>query len=161
MNLRLLAIGKITNSKFKLLCDHYLKNINAINKQIGITNVEMIEINKALDKNPDSRKDRECKMILKKINLKESVNIILEEKGKPLTTQEFKNMLNKYLNQPRSEINFIIGGPDGTSRDLSKIANETISLSKMTLPHLMARVILIEQLYRSLSIIINHPYHRD
>ena len=44
MNLRLLAIGKITNSKFKLLCDHYLKNINAINKQIGITNVEMIEI---------------------------------------------------------------------------------------------------------------------
>ena len=59
------------------------------------------------------------------------------------------------------KIVFIIGGPDGTSRDLSKIANETISLSKMTLPHLMARVILIEQLYRSLSIIINHPYHRD
>ena len=161
MNLRLLAIGRITNSNFKLLCDHYLKNINAINKQIGITNLEMIEINKALDKNPNSRKDREYKMLLKKINLNDSINIILEERAKPLTSQEFKNMLEDYLKQPRSEINFIIGGPDGTSKNLSKIANETISLSKMTLPHLMARVMLIEQIYRSLSIIINHPYHRD
>jgi 23S rRNA (pseudouridine1915-N3)-methyltransferase len=100
-------------------------------------------------------------MLLKKINLNDSINIILEESGKPLTTQEFKNMLEDYLKQPRSEINFIIGGPDGTSKNLSKIANETISLSKMTLPHLMARVMLIEQIYRSLSIIINHPYHRD
>ena len=70
-------------------------------------------------------------------------------------------MLEKYLNEPKSEINFIIGGPDGSSNSLKKIADETISLSKMTLPHLMARVFLMEQLYRSLSILINHPYHRD
>ena len=79
MNLRLLAIGKITNSKYISIFDHYLKNIIVINKRVGITNFEIVEINKSNDKNTNSRKEKEYEVLVKKINLPDSINILLDE----------------------------------------------------------------------------------
>ena len=72
-----------------------------------------------------------------------------------------KLMIEKYIQGSKKELNFIIGGPDGASDFFSEIISEKISLSNMTLPHLLARVLLLEQIFRSLTILINHPYHRE
>jgi 23S rRNA (pseudouridine1915-N3)-methyltransferase len=89
-----------------------------------------------------------------------AVTIALDERGKPWSTQE---LATEILNFQRttSAINFMIGGPDGLSKDCIAKADLQLSLSKLTLPHPIVRILLIEQLYRAVSIINNHPYHRE
>jgi len=80
--------------------------------------------------------------------------IALDERGKELTTREFASLLG----QPSA---FLIGGPDGLSEQSKKAAAMVIRLSAMTLPHALAQVVLLEQLYRAASLLTNHPYHRE
>jgi len=91
---------------------------------------------------------------------KDAVVIALDEHGKAVTTQEFSRLIEK-LQQTAAHIVFLIGGPDGLDPKLKSESQQTLRLSSMTLPHGMARVLLAEQLYRALSIKINHPYHRQ
>ena len=83
--------------------------------------------------------------------------VILDEKGKQLDTEKFKNFL---FNSSIKKIIFLIGGTNGFSNEIIKKANLVISLSKMTLTHSFAAIILLEQIYRSATIKLNHPYHR-
>lgn len=85
--------------------------------------------------------------------------ILLDEHGKDNTTIEFSNFLAKISSNNQTPI-FLIGGHNGHHPDVKKCANHVLSLGKMTLPHLLARVILVEQLYRCQQIFANHPYHR-
>ncbi len=85
--------------------------------------------------------------------------IVLDEHGRDLTTMD----LAKHFAQWRADGEhpvFVIGGPDGLSKDVKARANLTIRLSSMTLPHALARVFLAEQIYRAWSILAKHPYHR-
>jgi 23S rRNA (pseudouridine1915-N3)-methyltransferase len=80
--------------------------------------------------------------------------IALDERGRELTTRQFANLLA----EPSA---FLIGGPDGLSDESKKAAALVIRLSAMTLPHALAQVVLLEQLYRAASLLTNHPYHRE
>ena len=84
--------------------------------------------------------------------------IILEEKGKNLNTEQFKDLI---FNSSAKKIIFLIGGTNGFKKDILEKADLTISLSKMTLTHSFAAIILSEQIYRSVTIKIGHPYHRE
>ncbi len=89
-----------------------------------------------------------------------SYTLALDEKGKQWTTQEWASHYRRWQQQyPR--LNFIIGGPDGLSPELLRQADEKIALGRMTLPHGLARVVLMEQLYRAWSVVEGHPYHRQ
>lgn len=87
------------------------------------------------------------------------VTIALDERGKNLSTSAFANFLEKLEPQTRA-IGFLIGGPDGLDDALKKQCDHQICLSAMTLPHGLARVLLVEQLYRAWSLLNRHPYHR-
>jgi 23S rRNA (pseudouridine1915-N3)-methyltransferase len=89
-----------------------------------------------------------------------SFSIALDEKGARVTTRNFADKLDQ-LTELRQPLCFIIGGPDGLAASVKSSANTTWSLSDLTLPHAMVRVILIEQLYRAFCILKGHPYHRD
>jgi len=91
---------------------------------------------------------------------KDAVVIALDEHGKAVTTQEFSRLIER-LQQTAAHLVFLIGGPDGLDPKLKSESQQLLQLSSMTLPHGMARVLLAEQLYRALSIKINHPYHRQ
>ena len=84
----------------------------------------------------------------------------LDEQGEHFKTVEFSKKLNLWI-ENTSQIYFIIGGPDGLSDDVKKRADYVISLSNLTFPHQLAKVILLEQIYRSICIMNNHPYHRS
>ena len=102
---------------------------------------------------------QEAEKITKKIK-PGSYLIALDEKGKQWTTSEWADQYRKWK-QHTPDINFVIGGPDGIEPALLKQANQTIALGRMTLPHGLARVVLIEQIYRAWSVVEGHPYHRE
>ena len=100
------------------------------------------------------------KKMLDEIDKKKSSTyiIILEENGKNLNTEQFKDII---FNSSAKKIIFLIGGTNGFKKDVLKKADITISLSNMTLTHSFAAILLSEQIYRSVTIKIGHPYHRE
>lgn len=86
--------------------------------------------------------------------------ITLDETGAQWTTRQLSHALNDWFLQFKS-LAFLIGGPDGLAHESKKQSHATWSLSKLTLPHALARVLVLEQLYRSISLLNHHPYHRD
>lgn len=100
----------------------------------------------------------EAQEILSKIK-PDSLCIALDEHGKQWSTlqwaEQYRNWMQRY-----PQVNFIIGGPDGLAPELLNQVDQIIALGRMTLPHALARVVLIEQLYRAWSVVEGHPYHR-
>jgi 23S rRNA (pseudouridine1915-N3)-methyltransferase len=90
---------------------------------------------------------------------KGSLIVALDEKGKQFNSIRFSARIGAWLQHGR-DVSFIVGGADGLDDDFKKTADEIWSLSSMTLPHALARVVLVEQVYRAWTIMNNHPYHR-
>jgi len=111
-------------------------------------------------KNPDIPRivRDESRKILSAIP-KGSTLVVLDVLGKSVTTMKLSSLLESWL-QHGQDITIVIGGPDGVSDELLSAASLKISLSALTFPHTLARVILLEQIYRAWSILSNHPYHR-
>lgn len=86
--------------------------------------------------------------------------IAMDEHGRELTTRELSVTLDGWLHGGR-DVALVMGGADGLAAELLQRAETTLSLSRLTLPHALARVLLAEQLYRAWSLLANHPYHRD
>lgn len=110
------------------------------------------------DKSQRARRD-EGAQLLAKIDTAERV-VLLDERGKQMSTRAFAGKLADWQVDGR-DLCFIIGGPDGVSDECRQRADFTWSLSSLTLPHGMARVLFVEQLYRAWSLQTGHPYHRE
>jgi 23S rRNA (pseudouridine1915-N3)-methyltransferase len=113
------------------------------------------------NKNDKSRQamEAEGELILAKLSAMEQV-ILLDERGKQMTSKSLATRLSEWQTDGR-DLCFIIGGPDGVSDTVRQRADRLWSLSELTLPHGMARVLLAEQLYRAWSLQTGHPYHRS
>ena len=104
----------------------------------------------------DSRKENECAEILRRIKDEKGKVIILSEDGREYTSQEFAAVLNKV----DSKITFVIGGADGLTPEVKQSGSLLWSLSKLTFPHEVARMLLFEQLFRAIDINSGGKYHR-
>ena len=91
---------------------------------------------------------------------KNAIVIAMDERGRDLTTMQLSQMMQDWR-QDGKDVVFLIGGADGLSPEIKQKATNLIRLSSMTLPHAMARLLLIEQLYRAYTILQGHPYHRE
>jgi 23S rRNA (pseudouridine1915-N3)-methyltransferase len=89
-----------------------------------------------------------------------SFKVVLDERGEPLATADLARRIERWKQDGR-DIAFVVGGADGTARELQLEADLLLSLSPLTLPHGLCRVILAEQLYRAVSLLAGHPYHRQ
>ena len=106
----------------------------------------------------DSNIEQEKELILKKIDKRDYI-VTLEIEGNQLNSLEFSEMIDKtFLNY--SVITFIIGGSNGLSNEIKKLANYKLSFSKLTFPHQLFRVILLEQIYRAFKILHHESYHK-
>jgi len=97
---------------------------------------------------------------LPKLLSKENFNIILDEKGNELTSVELAQFLQKLLTHQSKDIAFFIGGATGLPKEVKEKGDYILSLSRLTLPHEIARVMLLEQIYRAFTIINNEKYHK-
>lgn len=107
---------------------------------------------------PDRQKELEGLLILKKIG-RDDIAILLDERGKQMTSTGFSTYLQKCMNRGARNLVFIIGGAYGFSEEVYKHVPEKLSLSGMTFPHELIRLIFMEQLYRAFTIIKGEPYH--
>lgn len=122
--------------------------------------VELADIKNAKKRSEDEIKALEGKEILKRIKPNDFV-ILLDESGKQYTSVVFSNYIQKQFNSGNQGIVFIIGGPYGFDSTVYDRANDKLALSKLTFSHQMIRMFFIEQLYRSLTILRNEPYHHQ
>lgn len=119
---------------------------------------QIAEIPQSRDSNPAIAKRAEGEALLSMLGKQEFV-IALDVTGKASSTEAFAEQLQQWQLQGR-DISLMIGGPDGLSQETLQRADMRLSLSAMTLPHPLARIVLIEQIYRAHTILTNHPYHR-
>jgi 23S rRNA (pseudouridine1915-N3)-methyltransferase len=89
-----------------------------------------------------------------------SSTIVLDERGKALSSAGFADLLKNHLGRGTSDLGLMIGGPDGHGQAIRDSAGFILSLGAMTWPHRLVRTMLAEQIYRAVTILINHPYHR-
>jgi len=156
MKLKIIAIG---TKMPKWIVDGFHEYQKRMSKECALKLTEIAMLKRGKNKAVEQLKQKESKKLLAKVNEKDFV-IALDEHGKTFSTKELSQQLNTWLNLGRN-ISFLIGGPDGLSKNCLNRANLIWSLSSLTFPHSFVRIILAEQLYRALSILKNHPYHRE
>ncbi|MBM5783066.1 MAG: 23S rRNA (pseudouridine(1915)-N(3))-methyltransferase RlmH [Pelagibacterales bacterium] len=154
MKISIISIGKFENSPFKQVFETYLKRLKwkIELKELDLKNSHNFSIEKI--------KESEADLIIKNLKPNSKV-IVLDEHGKQFGSIDFAKMLSDFAVSGDSDLTFIIGGANGLGKEILQKSQIKISLGKMTFPHMMVRVILIEQLYRAQSIIEGHPYHRE
>ncbi len=156
MKIKLLVVGKTSNSYLSSLIKDYSKRINHYMKFeiIVINNVKLKKIN------PLELKKIEGNSLLKKINKKDLV-FLLDEKGDSYSSIQFSKLIENKTITKSKDLIFVIGGAYGFSSDLYDRCNSKISFSKMTTSHQLIRLFVAEQLYRAFTIIKNNPYHNN
>lgn len=159
MKITLITVGKIKEKYLKDAIAEYSKRLSRYCK------LEIVEVadektpDNASDTVEDAIRDKEGERILKYIK-EDAYVITLEIAGKMLTSEEMAEKIDKLGVQGTSHIIFIIGGSIGLGRVILKRSDYALSFSKMTFPHQLMRVILLEQIYRSYRIINHEPYHK-
>ena len=159
MKITLITVGKIKEKYLKDASAEYSKRLSRYCK------LEIVEVadektpDNASDTVEDAIRDKEGERILKYIK-EDAYVITLEIAGKMLTSEEMAEKIDKLGVQGTSHIIFIIGGSIGLGRVILKRSDYALSFSKMTFPHQLMRVILLEQIYRSYRIINHEPYHK-
>ncbi len=146
----IIAVGKIKEKYYNDATSEYLKRISKFHK------INIIEVDKEKDENTSLVKEKEY--ILKHIKPKDYV-IALDIEGKEMNSKTLAFKINEIFNH-NSNLVFIIGGSYGLHEDIKQIANYRLSFSKLTFPHQLFRVILLEQIYRSFKILNNETYHK-
>jgi 23S rRNA (pseudouridine1915-N3)-methyltransferase len=159
MRLTVIAVGRLKSGPERELVQRYEKRLAGLGKNIGLAPLRVIELTESRAAQTAARTDQEAREILAKCGPRAAL-VLLDEAGQTATSDEFAKLLAGYRDTSASEICFLIGGPDGHGEAARAAAHATFSLSKLTLPHGLARVVLIEQLYRAATILSGHPYHR-
>ena len=153
MNIKLIYLSRNKNNNIELLVNDYEKKIN-----------HFVKFSSLCLKNKSKSNEKpqiikyESDLILKNINM-EDIIVLLDEKGKKYSSCEFAELISAKMMDRTKNLTFVIGGAYGFSKKLKEIFKFKISLSSLTFPHDMARLFFCEQLYRSLTIINNIPYH--
>ncbi len=150
--IKIICIGKIKEQFYRDAIQEYLKRLSKYTK------IELIELNDINNDNINIILEKERDEILSKIKEKEYI-ITLEIEGKELDSVELSNKINE-LQIKNSNITFIIGGSYGIHNDIKNMSNYKLSFSKLTFPHQLFRVMLLEQIYRSYKILNNEIYHK-
>lgn len=153
MKVEIWAIGKLKQRELSSSIDQYLKRMRKYQPVI----LDEILV-KTRSTNPDILRKAEAEKILSKLSDGDFL-LLMDETGKRFNSVEFADFIQKFLMQPTSRLVFLIGGAYGFDQSIYQRAQEKISLSPMTFPHDLARLVTVEQLYRAFSILNNSPYH--
>ncbi|MEQ1650119.1 MAG: 23S rRNA (pseudouridine(1915)-N(3))-methyltransferase RlmH [Hyphomicrobiaceae bacterium] len=160
MLVTLAAVGKLKAGPDQELFQRYWDRLKAAGKSSGITSLRVVELPESRAQTIDERKADEAARLLKSVTA-EAFIVALDERGAAFTSPQFAASLGKWCGSGRKELALMIGGPDGHASSLIKRADVSVALGTMTLPHGLARVVLAEQIYRAVTILSGHPYHRS
>jgi 23S rRNA (pseudouridine1915-N3)-methyltransferase len=155
MKIILLQTGKTTE---KYISDGVEEYSGRIRKYNPFEIITLPDLKNTKNMPVNEQKEREGRKILESAG-KEDLIVVLDEKGKEMSTTEFAALLGKLFLQPKKRILFVIGGPWGFSEEVYQRADMKLSLSRLTFSHQMVRLLFAEQLYRVFTVIKGDPYH--
>lgn len=160
MKIVIAAIGRLKIGGERDLFDRYTGRFDQSGRGLGLGQIELRELPESRRPDAPERKTDEAKRLLAVAPAGASL-ISLDERGRQMASEAFAHYLAALRDNGTQAAAFLIGGPDGHGEDALAAAPLRLSLSAMTLPHGLARVVLAEQLYRAAMILAGHPYHRS
>jgi 23S rRNA (pseudouridine1915-N3)-methyltransferase len=159
MRLLLIGVGRLKAGPERELFDRYFKRLGDLARASGFSGADCHEIEEGRARRPEDRQAEEARVIVAALP-KGGRLIALDERGTALSSVQWAGEIGKARDDGAPAYAVVIGGPDGLDPALRDKADRILSFGAVTWPHQLARVMATEQLYRSLSILAGHPYHR-
>jgi len=159
MRIVIAAVGRLKQGPERDLAERYRKRAADAGRSLGLADFEVVEIKESRADNVERRMLEES-IAIANIIPDRSVTVILDERGESVSSASFAGHLQGWRADGRTAAVFIIGGADGLAPSLRSKANLALAFGAATWPHQLARIMLLEQLYRAVTILSGHPYHR-
>lgn len=146
---QIFAGGRAKSAAETILAQSYLERARDAGRALGFAGFELLEV--------DERKADSFAAVLQPT----AIVVALDERGKSLSSHEFSQLLARWRDDGETRLTFLIGGSDGLPSDIKKRARHMFAFGVQTWPHLLVRTMLAEQIYRAITILSGHPYHRN
>lgn len=159
MRLRIAAVGRLKTGPERELMERYVERVNAAGRLISLAPLETIEVSESLARRPADR-IREEWVGFRKPAITGARNVVLDGRGKSLNSEDFARKLAAFRDSGADATLFLIGGADGLPDEARKSADLVLAFGPATFPHQLVRILLAEQIYRAVTILTGHPYHR-
>ena len=159
MRILLIAVGRLKAGPERELCARYMERAAAAARGVGLTGVELREIDEGRARRPEDRKVEEARALMALVPPGARL-ILLDERGKSLGSEAFAADMGRSRDGGAPALVMALGGPDGFDPALRAQASQVLAFGAMTWPHQLARIMASEQIYRAITILAGHPYHR-
>jgi 23S rRNA (pseudouridine1915-N3)-methyltransferase len=160
MRVVIAAVGRLKQGPERDLAERYLKRAAAAGRALGVAPIEVVEIRESRSRDASRRMIEESIALANALPEKAAV-VLLDAGGDILSSEVFAGRLQAWQQGRRSAVAFVIGGPDGLADSLRDRAEQRLAFGAATWPHQLVRIMLLEQLYRAITILSGHPYHRE
>ena len=160
MRIHIGAIGRLKKGPEQALAKDYFDRVQKTGRTAGMTSIEVREYPESQAETAILRKTDEANRLLAGCP-PQSILIVLDEHGSQLSSKELARQIGRFKDDGVQNLAFLIGGPDGHGVEVLEKASLKLAFGSMTWPHRLVRIMLAEQIYRSVTILLNHPYHRS
>ncbi len=158
MRITVPAVGRVKDGPERELIARYVERSRASGRALGLSGPEVIELPESRAARAEDRKAEEARALSQK-TVGASL-VVLDERAPSMSSEDFADFVRTRRDGGVRALAFVIGGADGLDPDLRARADLALSFGAMTLPHQIVRLLVVEQIYRAMSIIAGHPYHR-
>lgn len=158
MRILVLAVGRLKAGPERVLVERYAERAGPLARALGFGGVDMAELAESPSRNASQRKADEGRALLSR-SLPGPL-IVFDERGANCDSEDFAHRLSAWRDSGEGAINLAIGGPDGLDASVRNASALVLSFGAMTMPHQIVRALVLEQVYRGLTILAGHPYHR-
>jgi 23S rRNA (pseudouridine1915-N3)-methyltransferase len=160
MRIVIAAVGRLKQGPERELAERYRKRAADAGRSVGLQSIDIVEIRESRADNAERRMLEESIAIANVIP-ERAVSVLLDERGESVPSAAFAGHLQGWRAQDRPAVAFVVGGADGLAPGLRGKVNLALAFGAATWPHQLVRVMLLEQLYRAVTILSGHPYHRS
>jgi 23S rRNA (pseudouridine1915-N3)-methyltransferase len=160
VRIQIFAVGRMKSGPERELAARYFDRFAKVAPPLGLEFGGIVEIAESRARDADQRKREEAAKLSQSLGAA-TVLVLLDERGKNLSSQDFAKFIAKSRDSGARAMTFAIGGADGHAEETRVRAQLVISFGAMTVPHQITRILIAEQLYRAATIISGHPYHRE
>ncbi len=158
MKLAVIAVGRLKAGPERDLVERYRERLEATGRPAGFTGLDLVELPESRARRDADRKAEEAGALLARAGA--AAIVAFDERGRSPTSEAFAARLGAWRDEGRPGAAFVIGGPDGLDESVRRRADLVVSFGSLTLPHQIVRALVLEQLYRAVTILTGHPYHR-
>ncbi len=160
MKLLVAAVGRLKRGSERELSERYRERAEKAGRSLGFRGLDVVEIDEGRSRRAEDRAAEEA-AALAKILPENAAIVVLDERGKNLSSQDIAGLIGGWRDHGRAAAVFVVGGADGLGEGLLRRAELRLAFGTATWPHQLVRIMLLEQLYRAVTILAGHPYHRS